>query len=187
MKTLLGVRRPWRSTITGLVVALVLAPAVVGCAQQKSRTAEVDQVTDVGNPRALAAIADSIFIGVVEEQVGTESLGQVPETQYRVRVSQRLKGPIGDEVIVNQLAGERPDGSRFSVEGDEPLQPGQEYLFAALTHPNGKWQTVADVHGTLEIGSAAERSELATTYRDAIANPLSPEEMWKRKPGTPTE
>lgn len=184
MRTLLGVRRPWRSAITGVVLALALTPTVVGCAQQENPTAKVDQVTDVANPRALAAIADAIFIGTVEDQVGTESLGQVPETQYRVKISQRLKGPVGEEVIVNQLAGERPDGSRFSVEGDAPLKPGQEYLFASRTHPNGKWQTVADVHGTREIGSPAERGELAATFRDAIANPLRPEQVWKRQPET---
>lgn len=70
-------------------------------------------MTNVADPRGLAGLADSIFLGVVAEDpepVGTERLGRLPETQYRVEVKRVIKGELGDETVVNQLAGRGHDG-----------------------------------------------------------------------------
>lgn len=64
----------------------------------------------------------------------------------------------------------------FSIEGDQPLKIGNEYLFASLTHPNGQWQTVVDVDGTIEVTSEAERAELVEVSPEATARPISPED-----------
>lgn len=182
---LLSLMRKRRMALIALTVVLASA-SVAGVAMLGDRSpiqrAEVDWVTNVADPRGLAGLAENIFFGIVVEQVGTEQLGRLPETQYRVRVTELITGSLGDQTVVNQFAGRRQDGSVSSIEGDEPLEEGREYLFASLTHPNGQWQTVFDMYGTVEVISSAHRDQLARVFRDAAARPLPPEHYWGRRP-----
>lgn len=182
---LLSLMRKRRMALIALTVVLASA-SVAGVAMLGDRSpiqrAEVDWVTNVADPRGLAGLAENIFFGIVVEQVGTEQLGRLPETQYRVRVTELITGSLGDQTVVNQFAGRRQDGSASSIEGDEPLEEGREYLFASLTHPNGQWQTVFDMYGTVEVISSAHRDQLARVFRDAAARPLPPEHYWGRRP-----
>jgi hypothetical protein len=182
---LLSLMRKRRIALIALTAVLATAGvagmAVLGDRSPLQRT-EVDWVTDVADPRGLAGLVENIFFGVVLEQVGTEQLGRLPETQYRVRVTESIKGSLGDQTVVNQFAGRRQDGSMSSIEGDEPLEERREYLFASLTHPNGQWQTVVDVYGTVEVISPAHRDQLARVFRNAAARPLPPDHYWERRP-----
>jgi hypothetical protein len=182
---LLSLMRKRRIALIALTAVLATAGvagmAVLGDRSPLQRT-EVDWVTDVADPRGLAGLVENIFFGVVLEQVSTEQLGRLPETQYRVRVTESIKGSLGDQTVVNQFAGRRQDGSMSSIEGDEPLEERREYLFASLTHPNGQWQTVVDVYGTVEVVSPAHRDQLARVFRNAAARPLPPDHYWERRP-----
>ena len=71
------------------------------------------------------------------EEVGSEGAplsgpGEkvLPRTQFSIEVSRNIKGGTGETVTVSQAGGYDEEGREAQVEGDAPLQPGQEYLFS---------------------------------------------------------
>ena len=148
--------------------------------------------TDLSDDRKLSGFVQNIFIGKVLEKSGqTEERGW-PETQFKVRVLDVLKGELEGEIIVNQQGGIREaDGSIYRREGDlELLQTGRAYLFATRTFPEKNWHTVMPGYGDIKIEAddlgddgkllKSERAkELRARFKEAIENEI-PYEPTKR-------
>lgn len=141
--------------------------------------------TDLSDDRKLAGFTQNIFIGRVLGKLGqTEERGW-PETQFKVRVLDTLKGQVQGDVTVNQQGGTRSaDSSIYRREGDPNLlEPGKTYLFATRYYDVEDWHTVMPGYGNLEIKDSKDLSDievlssshtvqLKTRFSDAIANEI---------------
>ncbi|MDI9918875.1 hypothetical protein [Rhodococcus sp. IEGM 1379] len=133
-----------------LIAALASAFAISGCGSPECTDVEASETIfttlssealwayDIHNQRELAGAKDSIFVGTVEEQVGTRELETsmegrtTPTTQFRVSVFESLKGEFPSEVIVNQQAGYDPVTRVLRTFGNDPLlEAGVTYIFSA--------------------------------------------------------
>ena len=142
--------------------------------------------TDLSDDRKLAGFVQNIFIGRVLEELGQTEVRGWPETQFKVRVLDVIKGSVEGEIIVNQQGGVREsDGSIYRREGDlELLQPGRAYLFATRTFPEKEWHTVMPGYGDIKIEAAdlgddgkllksEHADELRVRFKDAIENEIA--------------
>jgi len=92
---------------------------------------------DAKDKRKLVGYATNVIVERVAEEVGSEGAplsgpGEkvLPRTQFSIEVSRNIKGGTGETVTVSQAGGYDEEGREAQVEGDAPLQPGQEYLFS---------------------------------------------------------
>ena len=143
-------------------------------------------IVDLSDDRNLVGFAQNVFIGQVEEKLKqTEEYGY-PETQYRVRVIEQLKGSLSAEVTVNQQGGEwDSDGSAYRMGGDpELLETGKTYLFATRYFSEESWHTVMPGYGNIKIQvtdnasdsivvGSAHTVELRERFTTAITNEIS--------------
>lgn len=141
--------------------------------------------TDLSDDRKLAGFTQDIFIGRVLGKLGqTEERGW-PETQFKVRVLDTLKGSLEGDITVNQQGGIREaDGSIYRREGDITLlEPDKTYFFATRYYDVENWHTVMPGHGNLEIKESKDLSDinvlssshtvqLKARFADAIANEI---------------
>ena len=142
-------------------------------------------VTDLSDDRKLAGFTQDIFIGRVLEKLGqTEERGW-PETQFKVRVLDALKGEVQGDITVNQQGGIREaDNSIYRREGDPNLlEAGKTYLFATRYYDAEDWHTVMPGYGNLaikdskdlsdvEVLSSSHTVQLKVRFSDAIANEI---------------
>ncbi|OYD60845.1 hypothetical protein BDB13_5738 [Rhodococcus sp. OK302] len=167
-----------------LVAALASAFAISGCGSPEHTDLEPSEpiVTtlssealwayDIHNQRELAGAKDSIFVGTVEEQIGTRELKTslegttTPTTQFRVSVLKSLKGVFPSEVTVNQQAGFDSETRVLRTFGNDPLlEPGVTYIFSAkyIVADNYYWIVP-------EVGSeslSADDAETMTSNRQS--------------------
>jgi hypothetical protein len=69
------------------------------------RTIALSYAFDVTDTRRLVGWADNVFIGKVIRQDGTKSRNDIPETQFKVELSDNVKGKLNGTVILNQQGG----------------------------------------------------------------------------------
>jgi len=155
---------------TAVVASIGVHPAKT----QRVVHSDVDLPAPFDNPRVLVDYVDTVFFGTVVAKVGSQALDpHLPETQFRIRVTDVLKGSLGSEVVVNQLGGVRTDTDELVlIEGDPLLTVGKTYFFASRTHPNGSWQTVVNEYGDLPMPDARTQARLRAVFVNAVANPL---------------
>lgn len=176
------------------VVTVAFGTSLVACSESDQQLADetttgapTTQIVDPSYPidmedqRQLAGLVDTIFVGNVEEQIGSKSRTGIPEQQFRVTVIETLKGDVKGEVTVNQQGGLGEDGTVFLVDGDEIIKPGQAYLFATKISKTDGWYTLAPNVGDIPLGSASGdqlgRSNLVDSpevqkMRDSISNEI---------------
>lgn len=143
--------------------------------------------TDIHDQRKLAGDVDAIFVGTVLEQTGTKSLGAMPETQFRVKVIEVLKGDLDTEVTVNQQGGVHTEsGDLMLMEGDELISTGGSYIFAVRYFPQESWFSLVPAVGDIPLeardvqmveNSDKSRSDSpepaeVSQMRDSIANEI---------------
>ena len=188
-----------RRSITALVVAIFVTASAGWFAwywllsedmreyrlSQQSYIGHAHAVTDLSDDRKLAGFAQDIVIGRVLEEVGqTEEYGW-PETQFKVRVLDVLKGELEGVITVNQQGGIwEQDGSTYRIEGDpDLLEPGRAYLFATRTFSEEDWHTVMPGYGDIKIEAddlgddgkllkSEQAEELRVRFKDAIENEI---------------
>ncbi len=115
--------------------------------------------------------SNAVFIGHVNAAAGTKALGDVPETQFTVKVQATLKGTVGRSVIVNQEGGvDARDGSTVLYEGDQLLRAGHTYVFATRFHKDENWHTVLPVWGSIDVTDLArsEATDVGNKFHSAV-------------------
>ncbi|MEH6796692.1 MAG: hypothetical protein V7694_21415 [Rhodococcus sp. (in: high G+C Gram-positive bacteria)] len=183
----------------GVALALAAALSLGACANdgangggetvsqsnpQTDTHAEASWVIDIHNLRQVAGFADAVFVGTVLEQTGFETeRSAIPETQFRVQVSDSLKGDVAEEVTVNQQGGTDPKtGEVLLLEDDPMIEVGKSYLFATRYNADFDFYTVIPFNGHEELDQSAARgvqpgdSDVVKGMRDAIANEIPYEE-----------
>ncbi|WP_158171167.1 hypothetical protein [Rhodococcus sp. JT-3] len=161
--------------------------------------AESSAAFDLADQKALAGWADAVFIGTVAEALGSQDLGVgFPESQFKVSVSETLKGDIPTEVIVNQAGGTDSAGEIVIVDETDLITPGNSYLFSARVFAEKGWLTLANVVGAIsldannldgsDIQSRTSEQSLIDRMRDSIANQIPMENEGPRETtlSTPT-
>ncbi|MCM6772009.1 hypothetical protein NDR87_03050 [Nocardia sp. CDC159] len=163
----------------------------------QTRVVEPSWAFDPGDQRQLAGWADAVFVGTVMEKSGTDSrMPALPETQFRVKVVETLKGNPTESVTVNQQGGYvAGKGELVLVYNDQMISVGKSYLFATRYLAEKNWYTVAPRIGDVELTPAelqavesslrtrSSEPEIVRRMRDSITNqvPLGD----KREPETP--
>lgn len=126
---------------------------------------------DLEDPRALVGWADNVFLGQVIQAVGPAEPDPMPQTLFKVRPWEVLKGAVPREVIVAQQLGPHPEtGDLLGREGDQPLKIGQVYMFSTRTHRNGTWETPAALVGNV----LTTRDTVTSVTKDFIAAAANP-------------
>ncbi|MGP4062942.1 hypothetical protein [Halobacillus sp. H74] len=126
---------------------------------------------DTSNPRKLLGFSDNVFVGKVVEQVGTKSLNDFPETQFKVEILANIKGNLNGSVTVNQQGGH--EWNKVVVfEGDKLLDEGQTYLFATKHLESENWHTLVPVHGDIPIDDNQEKMKLIEKYTNAYEHEI---------------
>lgn len=152
---------------------------------QQAYIGHAHAVTDLSDDRKLAGFVQDIFIGRVLGKLGQTEERGLPETQFKVRVLDTLKGEVQGDITVNQQGGIREaDNSIYRREGDPNLlEAGKAYLFATRYYDVEDWHTVMPGYGNLEIEDSKDLSDigvlssshavqLKVRFSDAITNEI---------------
>ncbi len=137
---------------------------------------------DFRDKRVLVGFADTVFLGEVVEQVGSRGLptsdpeDEIPQTQFTVKVIERIKGDPPDKIVVSQGSGiEKASGSLVLLDGDPLLKPGEVVLFAANRSPDFDWYTiVAGPYGAIRTKDAEDAETMVSEFRAAAVDAFVP-------------
>ncbi|MDQ8739459.1 hypothetical protein [Paenibacillus sp. LHD-38] len=132
---------------------------------------KISTAFDVSDTRRLVGWADNVFIGKVIGQDGTKSIDGFPETQFKVEVSDNIKGEFNGTVIVNQQGGYKGN-ELILIENDQLLQEGQSYLFVTRHLKKENWNTLVPVYGDILITNEEAKKELIEKYTTAYKNEI---------------
>lgn len=130
------------------------------------KTVQYNSVFDVTDPQRLVGWSDAVFVGKVIEKSGEKSLDGIPETQFKVEVSENIKGTLKGEVTVNQQGGYEGN-NLILIENDKLLEKGETYLFVTKYLEEEGWYTLVPVYGDIRITSESHREELINKYKKA--------------------
>ena len=128
----------------------------------------------------LVGFADNVFVGRVEEKVGTtqEKPGGMTagSTRFSVEVVQNVKGRLGGVVTVSQEGSYDPGrGCAILMEDDPLLEPGQEIMFFTRRAEGRGWhQIVSAGYGDVRIEDAQHRRELVRRFERAEKDQTDP-------------
>jgi hypothetical protein len=94
---------------------------------------------DLKDYRDLLGNTHNVFVGRVIKEIGIQSQGSTPHTQFDVRIIYNIKGNAQADIVVDQNGGS-VDGKVVAAEADSPamvtqsadylLQPGYAYVLA---------------------------------------------------------
>ena len=137
---------------------------------------------DFNDKRILVGFAQYVFLGEVAEQVGNKGVPtsapdiEIPQTQFRVKVMQEIKGKLPPEVVVSQSSAlDKDTGDLILIDGDPLLQPGEVILFVANAEPEFDWYTiVAGPFGATRAKDADEAAALVTEFAQAERHQFVP-------------
>jgi hypothetical protein len=174
----------WPRTLLLLTILITLTGLSASAAAQLSPPERTDE--------EIAGISTDIFVGRIEEIVGygiaqgglvasvkpmstLQCAGPCVEymTHYEVTVLEVVKGLLrpGDAVVVEQIGGE-VDGDSSFYEGDGPMRPGEEYLFATgLIGGAVEWYSIRGPgQGNVLLESAEQRQAEVERWTQIVHN-----------------
>ena len=162
-----------------LVVAtfgLALLAAVIGlasCTNVPMGGSQALYVTDFSDDRKLVGFADDVFFAQVVEDLGASQARGLPETQFRVKVLETLKGSLSGEVTVNQSAEFHGGRSQAELMGEPALLGrGNSYFLITRASQNTSWHTVASPYGRLLIRGVLKDAPVEEALNSRHANDL---------------
>ena len=127
----------------------------------------------------LVGFADNVFVGRVEERVG--STGATParpwgSTRFSVEVLENVEGRLGGEVTVEQDGAYDEERGCVALAEDDPLlRPGQEVMFFTRRDEGSGWhRIVTPGYGDVRIDGGRERDELVRRFERARENQTDP-------------
>jgi hypothetical protein len=130
------------------------------------KTVPYSNAFDVTDPQRLVGWSDAVFVGKVIEKSGEKSHDGLPETQFKVEVSENIKGTLKGAVTVNQQGGYEGN-NLILIENDKLLEKGETYLFVTKYLKEEGWYTLVPVYGDIRITSESHREELINKYKKA--------------------
>ncbi|MFF5859078.1 hypothetical protein ACFY8B_26195 [Streptomyces sp. NPDC012751] len=116
-------------------------------------------VGDFSEDEKLVGLADFVFHGTVVSRKGTTEIDGVPETQWAVKVNEVYEGTLqaGSTTVVNQTGGYDADTNSLTLmEGDLPLEIGENYVFSTHSMSDRAWFTMVPVYGAQPVGSTTQ-------------------------------
>jgi hypothetical protein len=135
------------------------------------KTIENSSAFDLSDTRQLVGWADNVFIGKVLVQDGNKSLDGIPETQFKVEVTDNIKGELDGTVIVNQQGGYKGK-ELILVDDDQLLKEGQSYLFVTKYLKEENWHTLVPVYGDILITNVDVKENLIKKFKTAYENEI---------------
>ena len=175
---------PVRLFTRGAVAALLAAGAVTAGALQLGSAGAAEPtniaradflaVTDFSDDRRLAGFAENVFFGRVTGDGSTTDNNPLPETDCPVQVVDTLTGSPGSGSVVGVQQGGQVrgrDDEQVLLESDQALQPGQTYLFATRSDPQGR-RFLVPRFGDLRVRSAAQQKQLRARFTEAIRSQI---------------
>jgi hypothetical protein len=167
------IKRKWY-VLAGPALAAAIALSIVGPGLLSDNPPEnpvikfvqYSSVFDVSDTRRLVGWSDSVFIGKVIQQTGSKSMDGIPETQFKVEVSDLIKGDLKGSVTVNQQGGFKGK-ELILVEKDKLLVEGNSYLFVTKHLQEENWHTLVPVYGDIQITSDEHKQELIAKFEKA--------------------
>ncbi len=139
----------------------------------------VEHAFSASDDTDLVGFADNVFVGRVEEKVGTigmEPARPMGSTRFSVKVLENVKGGLGGIVTVSQQGSYDPErGCVMLMEDDPLLEPGQEVLFFTRQDEGRGWhQIVSAGYGDVRVEDAQHRRELVRRFERAEKNQTDP-------------
>ncbi|MDT0487520.1 MULTISPECIES: hypothetical protein [Streptomyces] len=121
--------------------------------------AHASTIGDFSQDESLVGFADFVFHGTVVTKKGTTEIDGFPETQWAVKVNEVFEGTlqVGSTTVVNQTGGYDEDTNSLTLmEGDLPLEVGENYVFATRRMSDRAWYTMVPVYGARPVGSTTQ-------------------------------
>ncbi|MBY6681865.1 hypothetical protein HQ312_12455 [Rhodococcus sp. BP-316] len=110
---------------------------------------------DIYDQRRVVGAADSVFVGTVNQVIGTVNRTAMPETQFSVTVLSVIKGDLAGDVVVNQQGGYDPVSDQaIYTEGDTPLNIGQSYIFSTVLDTAISAENFIPIVGAVPVDTA---------------------------------
>jgi hypothetical protein len=131
---------------------------------------QLDYIVDVADMRQAAGFASNIFVGVVEQDLGTRSDSA---TDFVVSAVHNLKGSYSGSIRIRQ------DGTRDCLaNGEAILEPGKSYVFAVNDWPEGGANPLivayAITPGQLRAAETSDYQGPVADMADAVTHQIAP-------------
>ncbi|MFZ3102442.1 MAG: hypothetical protein WA131_01735 [Desulfitobacteriaceae bacterium] len=177
------------------MLSLFIILTLVGCSSNSKNTSEglpvkhisSSSAIDVNNPRAVVGAVDYVFVGHIDNLVGTiykfpsklnSKEFSMPYTNYSITVIDNIKGKLKKDVSIpiQQNGGVSKDGSEYILhENDKLLEVNKYYILTAYTQPDGSLlisgpnsSTLLDEKSKSEIMSSQTYKDYNDAYRNEI-------------------
>jgi hypothetical protein len=159
-----------------VVAALALAATVglSGCggdATEPPRVIKMDGIFayDFAHRETLVSVADDIFFARIDGVVETKYRDDIPETVVEVTVLENFKGDNAGRLKLWHDGGYSKDRKEVYVtEGGNLLEPGGEYLIAALRNKSGERRAVPK-YGDVRLANESQKSQLRASFTELTA------------------
>jgi len=152
---------------------------------------QIDSAFDAKDERVLVGANNNVFIGQVENNLGTESTSKTdsgfPEISFAVTVEEVIKGLLRGKVTVVQYGGYEPAWKEdVVVEGDPLLRPGERVMFTTTNRlgddPSEDTQIIsAPPFGDVRIEYSRKKDKLVTRFKEAKKDQIPLESSKSRK------
>lgn len=143
-------------------------------------------VIDVNNPREVVGDADYVFLGMVNEMIGTQYKGEpgytLPYTNYNITVLENIKGELttNTPLAIQKDGGINEDKTMISIFEDDILpQAGNMYIFSAYVQMDGTLLVVGPnsnipISASYAVGDDNSRTQSPefVLYTDAVENEI---------------
>lgn len=123
-------------------------------------------VEDFSNDKALAGFAQNVFIGEVVSEKSIKKSGDIPETQFDVKVIENIDGNLSGNVVVNQEGGYL-DNKLYLMENDKMLEEGKKYLFATRYNESENFYTLIPIYGKQVIDNDKKIKDFSDRFTKA--------------------
>lgn len=116
----------------------------------------------------LAQAVDNIFIGEVVTEVGHEKFTGEPNTQFKVMITQNIKGALLGDITVNQEGGYYKENGKlylFTYEKSPLLKEKEIYLFAVSETDKDYYQMMPR-YGYYPLQTEEQKYKLIAAFKN---------------------
>ncbi|MCY6355292.1 hypothetical protein [Clostridium sp. ZS2-4] len=139
------------------LVAISFITKIIHSKRNKIVNIDTNIVTDLNDKRKLVGFCDNVFVGTVLEKSGDKERDRCPETQFKVKVLENIKGNLQETVTVDQQCGYK-DGVFYTTNNDTMIQEGNTYIFCTRFNDKENWYTMPSINGHYLIENDLEKA-----------------------------
>ncbi len=125
---------------------------------------------DYQDKQKLAKAVDNIFIGEVVTEAGHEKYTGQPNTQFKVMITQNIKGALLGDITVNQEGGYYKKNGRLyllTYEKMPLLKEKQMYIFALTNTKKGYFQMMPK-YGAVPLDNEEQKMKQIAAFKQAM-------------------